>query len=335
VICEYLEDRHPDPAVYPREPVDRARARWLEEFADTRMGEVIIWRLFNQVAINPRVFGVPTDEKVLNHAREVEIPHVLDYLESQLPVSGFLFGAIGIADIAIAAFFRNAAFSRYRVDAERWPRTAAFVDRAHGHDCFSKLVPFEKASMSVPPPQQRAALEAAGAPLSAADARHRRAAAPRHHVDLSPCRTSPSSSREPTAGSASRCASGSPRRARRARARARAVGARGGCCARCPSPCGPRWRSSTIATPARSSSTRAGCDAAVHLVGILKETAQQPLSRRARAAVRGARSGRGPRRAAPSRRALDPRRRSSLAERVPRVARARRRDPLAREDAAG
>jgi glutathione S-transferase len=167
VICEYLEDRHPDPAVYPKDPVDRARARWLEEFADTRMGEVIIWRLFNQVAINPRVFGVPTDEAVLKHAREVEVPHVLDYLESQLPAQGFLFGEIGVADIAIAAFFRNAAFSRYRVDAGRWPRTAAFVDRAHGHDCLRRLVPFEKASISVPPPQQRAALEAAGAPLSA------------------------------------------------------------------------------------------------------------------------------------------------------------------------
>ena len=167
VICEYLEDRHPTPALYPREPADRARARWLEEFADTRMGEVMIWRLFNQVAINPRVFGVPTDEAVLSHAREVELPHVLDYLESQLPAQGFLFGEIGVADIAIAAFFRNAAFSRYRVDAERWPRTAAFVDRALGHECFSKLVPFEKASMSVPPPEQRAALEAAGAPLSA------------------------------------------------------------------------------------------------------------------------------------------------------------------------
>jgi glutathione S-transferase len=167
VICEYLEDRHPDPAVYPKDPVDRARARWLEEFADTRMGEVIIWRLFNQVAINPRVFGVPTDEAVLKHAREVEVPHVLDYLESQLPAQGFLFGEIGVADIAIAAFFRNAAFSRYRVDAARWPRTAAFVERALGHECFQRLVPFEKASVSVPPPEQRAALEAAGAPLSA------------------------------------------------------------------------------------------------------------------------------------------------------------------------
>jgi len=167
VICEYLEDLHPTPALYPREPADRARARWLEEFADTRMGEVIIWRLFNQVAINPRVFGVPTDEAVLNHAREVELPHVLDYLESQVPEQGFLFGEIGVPDIAIAAFFRNAAFSRYRVDAERWPGTAAFVERALGHECFQRLVPFEKASLSVPPPQQRSALEAAGAPLSA------------------------------------------------------------------------------------------------------------------------------------------------------------------------
>jgi glutathione S-transferase len=167
VICEYLEDRHPEPAVYPKDPIDRSRARWLEEFADTRMGEVVIWRLFNQVAINPRVFGVPTDETVLKHAREVELPHVLDYLESQLPAQGFLFGEIGAADIAIAAFFRNAAFSRYRVDAARWPRTAAFVDRALGHECLQKLVPFEEASLRVPPPKQRAALEAAGAPLSA------------------------------------------------------------------------------------------------------------------------------------------------------------------------
>ena len=167
VICEYLEDVHPTPALYPREPVDRARARWLEEFADTRMGEVIIWRLFNQAAINPRVFGVPTDEAVLNEARDVELPHVLDYLESQLPADGFLFGEIGVADISIASFFRNAAFSRYRVDAARWPRTAAFVERALAHECFAKLVPFEKASMSVPPPQQRAALAEAGAPLTA------------------------------------------------------------------------------------------------------------------------------------------------------------------------
>ena len=53
VICQYLEDRFPSPALYPASIVDRARARWLEEFADTRMGEVFIWRLFNQAMIRP------------------------------------------------------------------------------------------------------------------------------------------------------------------------------------------------------------------------------------------------------------------------------------------
>src|SRR4030095_15176457 len=45
VICQYLEDRYPEPALYPRDVADRARARWLEEFAGTRMGDVFIWGL--------------------------------------------------------------------------------------------------------------------------------------------------------------------------------------------------------------------------------------------------------------------------------------------------
>lgn len=43
VICQYLEDRYPQPRLYPEDLVERARARWLEEFADSRMGEVFIW----------------------------------------------------------------------------------------------------------------------------------------------------------------------------------------------------------------------------------------------------------------------------------------------------
>src|SRR5262247_2959704 len=57
VICQYLEDRYPTPAFYPRDVLDRARARWLEEFADTRMGEVFIWRYFNQLVIRRFVWG--------------------------------------------------------------------------------------------------------------------------------------------------------------------------------------------------------------------------------------------------------------------------------------
>jgi glutathione S-transferase len=167
VICQYLEDRHPEPSIYPRDIAQRARARWLEEYADTRMGDVFIWRLFNQVAINPRVWGVETDEAVLKEALDHDIPHVLDHLESQLPADGFLFGKISIADISIACFFRNAAFARYSVDRGRWPRTAGFVDRVLRLPCFDRLKKIEDTMMRTPIPKQREALAALGVPLLA------------------------------------------------------------------------------------------------------------------------------------------------------------------------
>src|SRR5215472_15924378 len=166
VICQYLEERYPAPALYPLDIAERARARWLEEFADSRMGEVFIWRLFNQDAINPFVWNEPTDGKVLEKTLQEEIPHVLDYLESQAPAEGFIFGSLSIADISIAAFFRNAAFARFRVEAARWPNTAAFVDRVLGLDSFAKLKPFEDRLMRVPIPEHRSVLREMGAPLS-------------------------------------------------------------------------------------------------------------------------------------------------------------------------
>ena len=158
VICQYLEDRHPKPPLYPADVVARARARWLEEFADTRMGEVFIWRLFNQVAIRPFVWGEKTDAAVVKKAIEEEIPQILDYLETELPAKGFVFGELGIADIALACFFRNAAFARYRLDAARWPVTAAFVARVLAHEAFQRLAPFEELLLRTPLAEHRKAL---------------------------------------------------------------------------------------------------------------------------------------------------------------------------------
>ncbi len=127
VICQYLEDRHPAPALYPAALADRARARWLEEYADTHLGDVLIWRLFFQLGARRFLFREEADEGVVRTAREEEIPAALDYLEAQLPPSGFVFGELSIADLTLASFFRTAAFVKYAIDAARWPRMAALV----------------------------------------------------------------------------------------------------------------------------------------------------------------------------------------------------------------
>lgn len=130
VIVQYLEETRPGPSLWPADPADRARARWLEEYADTRIFDVLGWKLFFEIALKPRFFGGETDAAVVAHAREVELPEVLDYLESVTPGDGFLFGELPcVADFAVTAAIMNLEIIRVGVDADRWPRFAGLIAR--------------------------------------------------------------------------------------------------------------------------------------------------------------------------------------------------------------
>jgi len=166
VICAYLEDTYSGHALFPADPKDCARARWFEEFADTRLGDLFIWGLFYQKVVHPLVWGEPGDQARIEKTLNEDIPDALDYLERELPVNGFLFGEIGVADISIASFFRNGAYAGFETDAKRWPRTAAFVRRTLAHACLADLLRFEDVQRSAEIRGRRQALLDAGAPLT-------------------------------------------------------------------------------------------------------------------------------------------------------------------------
>ena len=167
VICAYLDEAYPERPLLPTAPADRARARWLEEYADTRLGDLIIWGLFYQKIVHPIVWGEPGDAGRIEKTLGEDLPAALDYLEGQLPAEGFFFGEIGLADIAVASFFRNGAYAGFAPEPARWPRAAGFVERALSHPCFAATYPFERAQMSTDPKGRRQALLDAGAPLAA------------------------------------------------------------------------------------------------------------------------------------------------------------------------
>lgn len=130
VIAEYIEESWPEPALYPKDIKNRARARWIEEYADSRIGDVIIWGLFYNRVIGPRIFKSEPDEARLQRKLESDLPAVLDWMEAQLPEQGFLFGdAMMMADVALHACFVNAAYSQWVMDAARWPKAAAWAVR--------------------------------------------------------------------------------------------------------------------------------------------------------------------------------------------------------------
>ena len=166
VICAYLDEAYPGHPLLPPDPKDRARARWLEEYADTRLGDLFIWNLFYQKVVHPLVWGEPGDQARIDQALNEGIPAALDYLERELPADGFLFDDIGVADISIASFFRNGAYAGFTVDAARWPRTAGFVERTLAHPGIAELLPFEDVQRSADIKGRRQALLEAGARLT-------------------------------------------------------------------------------------------------------------------------------------------------------------------------
>jgi glutathione S-transferase len=167
VICAWLDEAYPERPLLPRSPADRARARWLEEYADTRLGDVFVWGLFYPKFVHPLVWGEPGDQTRIAKTLAEDLPREFDYLEGQVPKAGWLFGEdIGLADISIATFFRNGAHIGVEPDPARWPRVAGFARRALAHPCFAALLPFEQVQLGTTPAGRRKALLAAGAPLT-------------------------------------------------------------------------------------------------------------------------------------------------------------------------
>lgn len=168
VICAYLDEANPFRPLLPTDPKNRARARWFEEYADTRLGDVFIWSLFYPKVVKPLIWGEEGDPAVIRKALQEDIPRELTWLESQLPEESYLFGSdIGLADISLATFFLNGRYAGFEVDAARWPRTAAYVERALREPCFTRFFPFEQAQLSTNAQGRRKALLAVGAPLTA------------------------------------------------------------------------------------------------------------------------------------------------------------------------
>lgn len=150
VIVQYIEETRPGPSLWPDDPAERAKARWLEEFADTRLFDVLGWRLFFQIALKPRFFGTEADAEMVDRARDVELPQILDYLEGRMPETGFLFGDLTIADLSVAPAFANAGAVQVNVDASRWPRLAAWLERMEAETPLGPLNTLARTLMRTP-----------------------------------------------------------------------------------------------------------------------------------------------------------------------------------------
>lgn len=147
VICEYLDDAYPQSPVYPSDPKEKAHARWIEELCGNQITEQAAG-IFFQRFMRPMVLKQETDEELVEKIITKRLPPLLDYLESQVPSEGFLFGSdLQVADISVVTPFVNAGYAGYEVDSAKWPKLTRFMARVKQHPVMAELLQAEAVIM--------------------------------------------------------------------------------------------------------------------------------------------------------------------------------------------
>jgi len=135
VICSYIDAKYGPNVLYPADLVQRTKALWFEEYADSKVVE-LLGHLFFERVVKPVFLKQETDQASVDKTINDDLPPVLAYLESQAPNDGFMVGDFSIADIALGTLFLNAKYAKWEVSVEQYPSLAAYINRIFAHSAF-------------------------------------------------------------------------------------------------------------------------------------------------------------------------------------------------------
>ena len=140
VICDYLENKFPNPALYPKDIYERARALWFEEYADSVVASNIGSGLFFERIVK-KLIGGKTDETVCEKTLSEKLPPLFDYLEKQIGDREFLVGnAFSIADASVGTMFVNFGHAGETLNASLWPKLGGYIGRLHARASFKSFI---------------------------------------------------------------------------------------------------------------------------------------------------------------------------------------------------
>ncbi|GJL90572.1 glutathione S-transferase family protein [Hyphococcus sp.] len=150
VIAHYIDETWSTPAALPKTTAARAKTRWLEEYSDSRIGEVFIWKGFAAKVVAPRVFKESFDDDAFQQNLQTGVVEVMTYLESIAPEDGFFCGTFSIADISVAAMFCCMRYAEWMPDASRWPKICAWLTRVEAEPVMATVNKWSDALITAP-----------------------------------------------------------------------------------------------------------------------------------------------------------------------------------------
>ena len=147
VICEYLEDAFPAPALLPRDPWERARVRLLEDVTDQYVYPAMREYRATLFEYAPP-FLVPKDAASIDRAKVdaalAKVRDHLDRLERELEGRPWFGGAdFSLADVALAAPITSTMELLGVLPDEAYPRLAAWATRIKARGSYAATAPKE------------------------------------------------------------------------------------------------------------------------------------------------------------------------------------------------
>ncbi|MCG7588595.1 glutathione S-transferase family protein [Photobacterium sp. OFAV2-7] len=146
VIAHYLDDIFPVPPLYPGSAAARAQVRWLEEYADTRLTSLIGGVLFYQKIMRGKMLNKDVDQQAIKQCLEHHLPQVLDYVEEQLPVEGYVAGHFSMAEISLWSVFRSGWMAGLRLT--HYPKLQAYLANIEQEPWIANLISEEDHELS-------------------------------------------------------------------------------------------------------------------------------------------------------------------------------------------
>lgn len=128
VIAHYLDDCFPVPPLYPGDATQRAKIRWFECYAGTRVSSLIGGVIFYQKILREKMQNKPSDKEAITQCLQHHLPDVLSYLDEQLPASGYLTEHLSMAEISLWSIFRSGWMAGLRLQAH-YPNLHSYLQR--------------------------------------------------------------------------------------------------------------------------------------------------------------------------------------------------------------
>jgi glutathione S-transferase len=127
-IVQYMERKHPTPALLPADDKELGAALFLDAWAGSALFRNVVHPIFHNQVVNPNIRKIPADQAAIDAAMNKAAPEAFNYLESRASDAFLVGGKLSIADLAIVSNLIVFHYLGRRID-DRFPKLQTYFKR--------------------------------------------------------------------------------------------------------------------------------------------------------------------------------------------------------------